>query len=118
MLEEVEPADPVHMLACGDRDIFAEGNLTDSQLVAAVNAPTHEDPRVPTQYPEVEVALHPVPIECWASKSEQESAMYPSIEGQDKGLEDPSLSLQSVEPALGQGSSRQEFEQWSPPISA
>ena len=29
------------------------------------------------------------------------------------GLEDPSLSLQSAVPSLGQGSSRQEFEQWS-----
>ena len=29
------------------------------------------------------------------------------------GLEDPSLSLQSAVPPLGQESSRQEFEQWS-----
>ena len=35
------------------------------------------------------------------------------MEGQEEGLEDPSLSLSSVEPPLGQGSSRQEFEQWS-----
>ena len=35
------------------------------------------------------------------------------MEGQEEGLEDPSLSLSSVEPCLGQGSSRQEFEQWS-----
>ena len=83
-MEEVQPVDPGHMLACGDRDIFTEGNLTDSQLVVAVNAPTHEDPRVPAQYPEVEVALQPIPIECWASKSEQESAMYPSIEGRTR----------------------------------
>ena len=35
------------------------------------------------------------------------------MEGQDMGLEDPSLSLQSAVPPLGQESSRQEFEQWS-----
>ena len=35
------------------------------------------------------------------------------MEGQEEGLEDSSLSLSSVEPPLGQGSSRQEFKQWS-----
>ena len=35
------------------------------------------------------------------------------MDGQDKGLEDPSLSSQSAEPPLGQGGSRQKFEQWS-----
>ena len=39
--------------------------------------------------------------------------MDPDTEGQDMGLEDPSLSLHSVVPPLGQESSRQEFEQWS-----
>ena len=39
--------------------------------------------------------------------------MEPSMEGQDMGLEDPSLSLHSAVPPLGQESSRQEFEQWS-----
>ena len=39
--------------------------------------------------------------------------MDPGMEGQDEGQEDPSLSSQSVEPPLGQGSSRQKFEQWS-----
>ena len=39
-LEEVQPADPGHMLAYGDRDIFAEDNYTVSQLVAAVNVST------------------------------------------------------------------------------
>ena len=39
--------------------------------------------------------------------------MDPVTEGQDMGLEDPSLSLHSVVPPLGQESSRQEFEQWS-----
>ena len=39
--------------------------------------------------------------------------MDPNTEGQDMGLEDPSLSLHSVVPPLRQESSRQEFEQWS-----
>ena len=39
--------------------------------------------------------------------------MDPNMKGQDMGIEDPSLSLQSDVPSLGQGSSRQEFEQWS-----
>ena len=38
--------------------------------------------------------------------------MDPDTEGQDMGLEDPSLSLQSAVPPLGHESSRQEFEQW------
>ena len=113
MLEEVQPADPGHMLACGDRDIFDEETYTVSQLVADLNVPTEEDPGVSAQSPEKEATLQPVATECRASKSEQESAMDPSMEGQDEGLEDPSLSLSSAEPPLGQGSSRQEFKQWS-----
>ena len=46
-LKEVQPADPGHMLACSDRRIFTEVGLTNSRHVAAVNAPTQEDPRVP-----------------------------------------------------------------------
>ena len=47
MLKEVQPADPGHMLACSDRGIFTEVDLTNSRHVAAVNAPTQEDPEVP-----------------------------------------------------------------------
>ena len=111
MLEEVQPADPGHKLACGENDIFAEDDITDSQLERAINVPTQEDPGVPARSPEVEAALQPVPINCWALESKQDSAIDPSIEGQDEGLEDPSLSLQSVEPPLGQESSGLEFEQ-------
>ena len=39
--------------------------------------------------------------------------MDPDTEGQDMGLEDPSLSLHYVVPPLRQESSRQELEQWS-----
>ena len=86
-------------------------NLTDSQLVAVIKASTQKDLGVPTQSPEVEAALQSVLIKCWALESEQDSAIDPSMEGQDKGLEDPSLSSQSVEPSPSQRSSRQEFEQ-------
>ena len=57
VLEEVQPADPGHKLACGDNDIFAEDDITDSQLERAINVPTQEDPGVPAQSPEVEEAL-------------------------------------------------------------
>ena len=46
-MEEEQPADPGHKLACGDNDIFAEDDITDSQLERAVNVPTQEDPDVP-----------------------------------------------------------------------
>ena len=69
--------------------------------MADLNVSTQEDPRVPAWSPEVEEALKPVAIMCWASESEQDSAMDPKTEGQDMGLEDPSLSLHSAVPPLG-----------------
>ena len=81
--------------------------------MATVNAPTQEDPGVPARSPEVEAILQPVDIPCWAMESDPDSVMEPSMEVQEQGLEDPSLSPTPVEPPLGQGSSRQEFEQWS-----
>ena len=75
-------------------------------------SPTQEDPRVPAHSPEVEEALKPVPIECWKSESEKDS-MDTCMEGQNNGKEDLSLSSQSIEHPLGQGSSRQKFKQWS-----
>ena len=113
VLEEEQPEDPGQGLACGGRDVFEEDTLTNSQLLAAVNAPTQEDPGVPARSAEVEAALQPIHIQCWVMESEQDSTLEPSMEGQEEGLEDPSLSLSSVEPPLGQGSSRQEFKQWS-----
>ncbi len=47
VLNEVQPVDPGHMLACSDRGIFTEVGLTNSRQVAAANAPTQEDPGVP-----------------------------------------------------------------------
>ena len=44
--------------------------------------------------------------------------MDPDTEGQDMGLEDPSLSLHYVVLPLRQESSRQEFEQVVPPVRA
>ena len=75
-----------------------------------LNAPTQEDPGVPAHSPEVEEALKPIPIKCWASESEKDS-MDTRMEGQDIRQEDPCLPSQSVEPIpLGQGCSRQKFE--------
>ena len=64
MLEEVQPADPGHMLACSGRDLFKEDTLTNSQLLAAVNAPTQEDPGIPARSAEVVEALQPIHILC------------------------------------------------------
>ena len=113
MLEEEQPVDPGHMLACGGRGIFEQDDLSTSELLVVINAQTQEDPVVPARSAEVEAALQPIHIPCWVMESEQDSALEPSIEGQEEGLEDSSLSLLSVEPPLGQGISRQEFEQWS-----
>ena len=44
MLIEVQPADPGHMLAYSDKGIFTEVDLINSRHVAAINAPTQEDP--------------------------------------------------------------------------
>ena len=57
MLEEVQPADVGHKLACSDNDIFTEDDIIDSQLERAVNIPTQEYPGVPAQSSEVEEAL-------------------------------------------------------------
>ena len=110
MLGEVQPEDPGHMLACGGRDLFEEDILPVSQLVAAVNTPTQEDPAVPARSLEVEAILQPLDIPCWAAM--ESDPCLPSMEEQEQGQEDPSLSPTPVEPPLGQGNSRQEFEQW------
>ena len=76
------------MLACGERDIFDEDAsqlYTVSQLVADLNSPAQEDPEVSAHSPEVEEALKPVPIKCWASESEQDSTMDAGMDGQDAG---------------------------------
>ena len=62
VLEDEKPVDPGHMLACGGKGIFEQDNLSASQLVVAVNAPTPEDPVVPAVTAEAEAALQPVPF--------------------------------------------------------
>ena len=59
LMEEEQPEDPGHMLACNGRDIFClkEDDLTNSKLVATVKAPTQEDSVVPARSAEVEAAL-------------------------------------------------------------
>ena len=91
-LEEDQQEDPGLKLGCDDNDIFDDG-ITDSQLERAVDAPTQEDPEGPVQSPEVVELPPPEPMEV--IESEQDSA--PLRDGQDMGLEDPSLSPQSVE---------------------
>ena len=57
-LEERQPEDPGSLLFCGEKDLFSqEEALSNSQLLAAVNAPTQEDPVVLACSQEVEEAL-------------------------------------------------------------
>ena len=62
------------MLACSDRGIFTEVDLTNSRHVAAVNAPTLEDPGVPAPLSAGLLSL-------------TKTAMDPNTEGQDMGLD-------------------------------
>ena len=114
MLEEDQQAYPGLKLACDDNDIFDDG-IIDSQLKWAIDTPTQEDPEGPVQ--SLEVVKLPLPEPMEVIESEQESA--PLRDRQDIGLEDPSLSLPSVEEIpLGQEDSRQEVEKrscWSEP---
>ena len=70
VLEEKQPEDPGHMLAHGGKDIF-DNDLSVSQLVVAINAPTPVDPAVPARTAETEEALQPVPIPCWVAETEE-----------------------------------------------
>ena len=71
---------------CGEKDIFDDDPLTDSQLMAVVNAPTPVDPVVPARSAETEEALQPVPISCWVAETEEwDSAFLElSLEVQDE----------------------------------
>ena len=89
VLEEEQQADPGLKLACDENDIFKEDGITDSQLERAVNAPIQEDPEGPAQSHEVEEILPPEPMEV--AECERDSA-DPGRDGQEMGLEDPSLS--------------------------
>ena len=61
--------DPSSLLACGEKDLFSqEEDLSDSQLVAHVNAPNQKDPVVPALSQEVEEALQPLPLGDWAEE--------------------------------------------------
>ena len=54
---------------CGEKDIFDDDPLTDSQLMAVVNAPTPVDPVVPVRSAETEEALEPAPNFDWVWSS-------------------------------------------------
>ena len=58
--------DTLRFLMCGEREIFSQDSLMDSQLVAVVNASTPMDPVVsPARDPETEDALEPSPPFSW-----------------------------------------------------
>ena len=52
------------MLACGKKDLFSKEELSNSQLVAFINAPTQGDVLVALAcFLEVEEALSPMPLD-------------------------------------------------------
>ena len=96
--EEKQSEGPGRLLTCSDRDIFEEDNyLAISQLMAAVNAPTPEDPAVPARSAETEEALQPVPIPDLAEEQDSTYLELCLVE-QDLGHVDPSFSPSPVEP--------------------
>ena len=64
IMEECQSQDLGSMLACGEKDLFSQEELSDSQLVTFINAPTQEDVPVALACPqEVEDALWSVPLD-------------------------------------------------------
>ena len=71
-----------------------------SQLIADVNVPTQEDPRVPARSPRTEAALQPVSLD-WNAGVEHNTPLPPLLEEeeQDVGLyQDPCLPSPPAEP--------------------
>ena len=99
---------------CGEKDIFDDDPLTDSQLMAVVNAPTPVDPVVPVRSAETEEALQPAPNFDWVWEFEDRDSTHLEhcLEVQEEGQGDPSLSPSPVGPLPKEGS-RKEVEQWS-----
>ena len=72
IVEEYQSEDPGSLLACGEKDLFSqEEDLSNSQLVDYVNAPTQEEnPVVPARSQEVHDTLQPLPLGDWAEEVE------------------------------------------------
>ena len=69
-VEECQSQDLSSMLACGEKDLFSQEELSNSQLVAFINAPTQEDiPVAPPCPQELEDALRSMPLD-WAEDIE------------------------------------------------
>ena len=79
---------------CGEKDIFDDDPLTDSQLMAVVNAPTPVDPVVPARSAETEKARQPAPGFDWNQEVEDLDSAWLEhcLEVQEEGQVDPSLS--------------------------
>ena len=54
---------------CGEKDIFDDDPLTDSQLMAVVNAPTPVDPIVPARSAETGIYFQPKRGKGWLSQA-------------------------------------------------
>ena len=52
IMEECQSQDLGSMLACGEKDLFSQEELSNSQLLTFVNAPTQEDVPVALAHPQ------------------------------------------------------------------
>ena len=104
IVEECQSQDLGSMLACGEKDLFSQEELSDSQLVTFINAPTQEDIPVALARPlEVEDALHSVPLD-WAE--EVENSFRKSLDEQEGPVD------QVHSPRHGQSLSWEDSRQW------
>ena len=64
IVEECQSQNLCSILVCGEKDLFSQEELSDSQLVTFINTPTQEDvPVVLACSQEVKDALLPVPLD-------------------------------------------------------
>ena len=85
IVEECQSQDFGSMLGCGEKDLFSQEKLSDSQLVAFINAPTQEGvPVALACSQDVEEALWPVPLDLL---EEVENSFQESLDEQEQPVD-------------------------------
>ena len=103
-MEECQAQDLGSMLAYGEKDLFSQEELSNSQLVTFINSPTQEEvPLAPAHLQEVEDALQSVPLD-WAE--EVENSFRKSLDEQEGPVD------QVHSPRHGQSLSWEDSRQW------
>ena len=88
--------DTLGFLMCGEKEIFSQDSLMDSQLVAVVNTSTPMDPvGPPPKDPETEQALEPSPSFCVYREVVEEDTLVEQLysEAQEEELVVYNVSL-------------------------